>query len=169
MSKMPNQLRVSGFRIPSLSIANFGFPAGCVHRFFVPVAGFSSSAWEQVPVSIEGNVNAGVSHLISNVCGRLAVGDQLAREKVAEGVKPCFRQLSPLDDRPPDVAFKSVWVNEAVAGSWKDESGIGVANFKVGEEPHHAVRGRNTAQRLARFRRPEGPLPLVNTILGASL
>ena len=68
-----------------------------------------------MPVRIEGNVDAGVPHLISNVGGRLAVGDQLAREKVAEVVKPCSRQLGPLNDRPPDVGFKSIWINEPVA------------------------------------------------------
>ena len=120
-----------------------------------------------MPVRIEGNVDAGVPHLISNVGGRLAVGDQLAREKVAEVVKPCSRQLGPLNDRPPDVGFKSIWINEPVAVSWEDESGIGVADFEVGEEPHHAVGGRNTAQRLARFWRAEVPLPLANAILAA--
>ena len=99
-----------------------------------------------MPISVERDVDAGVSHLISNACGRLAVGDQLAREKVAEVVKPCSRQFSLPNDRPPDVAFKSVRVNEAVAGSWKDESRIDVANFKVGEEPHHAVGRLNAAQ-----------------------
>jgi hypothetical protein len=129
--------------------------AGCIHRLFVPVAGFSPSAGEQVPVSIEGNVYAGMPHLIPNRCGRLAVGDQLAREEVAEVVKPCSIQISLIDDGPPDVRFKPVWIDESVAVSREDESEIGISDFEVGEEPHHAVRGRNAAQGFARFRARE--------------
>ncbi len=102
-----------------------------------------------MPVSVERDMDTGMSHLVSNICSRLAVGDQLAREKVAEVVKPCPRQFSLLNDRSPDVGFKSVRINEPVAVSWEDESGIGFADFEVGEKPHHAVRGRNTAQGFA--------------------
>jgi hypothetical protein len=38
-----------------------------IHRFFVPVTGFSPSAGKQVSVSVEGNVEAGIPHLIPNV------------------------------------------------------------------------------------------------------
>ena len=104
-----------------------------------------------MPVSVERDVDAGMSHLISNVCGCFAVGDQLAREKMAEVVKPRSCQFSLVDNRPPDLGFKSVRIDEPVAVSRKDESGIGVADLEVGEEPHHAVGRRNAAQRLARF------------------
>jgi hypothetical protein len=68
-----------------------------------------------VSVSVEGNVDAGMPHLIPNVCSRLAVGDQLAGEKVAEIVKPPAVQFSAIHNRPPDVSFKPVWINEPVA------------------------------------------------------
>ncbi len=107
-----------------------------------------------MPVSVERDVDAGMSHLISNICSRLAVGDQLACKEVAEVVKPRSCQFSLLNDRPPDVGFKSVRINESVTVSREDESGIGVADFEVDEESHHAVGRRNATQRLARFWRP---------------
>lgn len=99
-----------------------------------------------MPISVERDVDAGVSHLISNIRRRLAVSDQLAREKMAEVVKPRSCQFSLLNDRSPDLGFKSVWINESVTVSREDESGIRVADLEVGEEPHHAVGRRNAAQ-----------------------
>lgn len=40
-------------------------------------------------VGAEGDVNAGVSPLVSNVCCRFTIRDQMAREEVAEVVESC--------------------------------------------------------------------------------
>src|SRR5580658_3060656 len=62
-----------------------------------------------------------------------------------------------------------VRINEPVAVSGENEPGIGIADLKIGEEPHDAFGRRDAAQRLARLWRPEVPLPLGNAILAASL
>ena len=53
------------------------------HRLFVARTGFLAAAWEEMPVGIEGNLDAGVAHLVTNVGGGFALRDQLAREEVA--------------------------------------------------------------------------------------
>ena len=89
-----------------------------------------------MPVSVERDVDAGVSHLTPNIGGRLAVGDQLAREKVAEAVKPCSRQFSLLNDRLPD---ETCWFLAADFDkkTWEYERArcLGTFSFREGR-PH---------------------------------
>ena len=61
-------------------------------------------------VRIEGDVDAGVPHLVSNVCRRLAIGDQLTREEMSKDrdiVFPSFQQ-------PPRLAARCVLQNRPV-------------------------------------------------------
>ena len=53
------------------------------HRLLVAGAGFLAAAWEEMPIRIEGDLDAGVAHLIADVGGDFAVGDQLTGEEVA--------------------------------------------------------------------------------------
>jgi hypothetical protein len=73
-------------------------------------------------VGIEGKVNAGVPYLVSNVCRRLAIGDQLTREEMSEIVKSRPRHSGSLHDRPPDVFLKIVRCDEPVTVSGEYES-----------------------------------------------
>ncbi len=102
---MPNQLRVSVFPIPSKAIAMLiaGAAASADLSGELRPSIFQNDHWllslgqgTDARVSVEQLtwMLARMSHLIPNMCGRLAVGDQLAREKVAEVVKPCSRQFS---------------------------------------------------------------------------
>jgi hypothetical protein len=40
-------------------------------------------------IGIEGDVDAGVPHLVSDIRRRLAIGDQLTREEMAIGLNRC--------------------------------------------------------------------------------
>jgi hypothetical protein len=51
-----------------------------------------------VAIRVEGDVDAGMSHLIANVCCGLAVGDKLTCEKVAEIVISCAAQVSAIQE-----------------------------------------------------------------------
>ena len=66
------------------------------HRFFVAGAGFFAAAWEEMPVRIERNLDAGVAHLVANVGGGFALGNQLAGEEVSQVMKAsaCHTGLS---------------------------------------------------------------------------
>src|ERR1019366_7438112 len=84
-------------------------------------------------------------------------------------VKPCALQCGAVHNRAPDVCLEHVRIDEPVAVSREYESGIRVAYLEVGEEFHDAFGCRDAAQRFARLRRPEIPLPFVNAILAEAL
>ena len=52
------------------------------HRLLVTGAGFLAAAWEEMPIRIERNLDTGMAHLVANVGGGLALGDQVAGEEV---------------------------------------------------------------------------------------
>ena len=54
----------------------FGLFSGDFHRLFESLASVFAAAGEEMTVSIERDMDAGVPHLVSNVCRRLAIGDQ---------------------------------------------------------------------------------------------
>ena len=64
-------------RIRWSAYTRFGLSASLFHRLFVAPTGFLAAPGEEVAVSIERDLDAGVSHLVTHERRRLAVGDQL--------------------------------------------------------------------------------------------
>ena len=63
-------------------------------------------------IGIEGDVDTGVPHLVSNVCRRFTIGDQLAGEEMPEIVKSCARHPgAPTIGRQMLASKSSGWTN----------------------------------------------------------
>ena len=62
-----------------------------------------AAAWEEMPIRIEGNLDAGVAHLVANVGGGFSLGNQLAGEEVSQVMKPRACYTGFLCDRLPNL------------------------------------------------------------------
>ena len=116
-------------------------------------------------VGIEGDVNAGVSHLVSNICCRFPIRDQRTREEVAELVESRSDHSGGFHNRSSDVCLEIIWVDEPVTVAGKDERGLSITDLKICQKLHHVLGRCDTSQRFLSFRRTEVPLPLVNSVL----
>ena len=94
------------------------------HRLLVAGASFFATAWEEMPVGIEGNLDTGMAHLIANVGGGFTLSDQLAREEVSQVAKACARHAGFFCDRLPNLCVEFVRIYEAVAIAGKDEGAV---------------------------------------------
>src|SRR6266481_663753 len=93
-----------------------------------------------MPVGIEGNLDAGVAHLVANIGGGFALSDQLAREDVSQVMKARACHASLFCDRIPNLCVEFVRVYEAVAIARKDESAVRFADLQIGQHLHYASR-----------------------------
>jgi hypothetical protein len=75
--------RPSGPSSPSISNPGLRFVANLRigDRLLVTGAGFLAAAWEEMPLRVEDNLDAGVAHAVAIVGGGFALGDQLAGEE----------------------------------------------------------------------------------------
>jgi hypothetical protein len=96
-------------------------------------------------VGIEGNFDAGVPHLVANVGGSFALGNQLAGEEVSQVMKasPCHTSL--FCNGLPNLCVELVRINETCAIAWKYESAVGFPNLQVGQYLHDAFGRRDAA------------------------
>ena len=97
-------------------------------------------------VGVEGDVDAGVPHLVPNICCVFTIRDQLACEEVAEIVKSRSHHSGAFHNRPPNIRFEVFRLDETVAVAGEDECGLSIAYLEVGQEFHHALGSRDTSQ-----------------------
>ena len=83
-------------------------------------------------VGIEGNLEAGVAHLVANVGGGFALGNQLAGEEVSQVMKASACHTGLFSDGLPNLCVELIRVYEAVAIAGEDESAVWFADLQIG-------------------------------------
>jgi hypothetical protein len=114
------------------------------HGLLAARAGLLATAWEEMPVRVEGDLDAGVAHLIANVGGGFALGDQLAGEEVSQVMVACACHTGFFRDRLPNLEVEFVRIYEAISpGKMKAPSGL--PTFRSANI-HHALGRSDAAQ-----------------------
>src|SRR5262249_20233210 len=85
------------------------------------------------------------------------------------GREIAFHHSGTFHNRPPNVGFKFIGVDEPVAVSWKDECRLGIAALEISQDFHHTLSGCDSSKRFPGLGSAEVPLPLVNPVLRSPL
>src|SRR5262245_26810800 len=115
------------------------------------------------------DLDAGVPHLVPNVGGGFAIGDQLGREEVSKVVEAGARHPRFFCNWLPDLGIEHVGIDEPRTVPWEQKGCSRFARLQLSKHFHDALGRGNASGRLPRLWRCDVPLPLLAAILSAPL